>query len=109
LLEFQIAGESGNEEECVRICVSLSTLQLNSDIDKRMLLDAFKEWLENRNNTNKPIGIVYKLKDPVITDISVLLSDDNLIPVEKQGKIIFENAKDAKIPGTVIYQTVATV
>ena len=51
-----------------------------------------------------PLTVYYPLANPVKTDISHLITKDNIFPVEVGGPIIFENARSEAVPSTVIYQ-----
>jgi hypothetical protein len=48
--------------------------------------------------------LYYELADPIITDISDLLIDDNFIEVSEGGLVIAENADGLDVPTTITYQ-----
>lgn len=49
------------------------------------------------------VMLYYELAEPVITDISHLLSDDNYIPVEGGGIITMQNEHGYAVPSTIEY------
>lgn len=59
----------------------------------------FNEWL-----VNNPTTFVYELAEPVITDISDLLRDDNFIEVEGNGSITAVNEYGYDVPSEIEYQ-----
>ena len=52
----------------------------------------------------KPLELVYTLATPIITDISDLITADNLIGVEGNGTLTFENEYGYAVPSEVTYQ-----
>ena len=48
--------------------------------------------------------LVYELAEPIVTDISDLITADNLIGVEGNGTITFENEYGYAVPSEVTYQ-----
>ncbi len=51
------------------------------------------------------VMLVYELAEPIVTDISDLITSDNLIGVEGNGTITFENEYGYAVPSTVEYIT----
>jgi hypothetical protein len=51
-----------------------------------------------------PMTFVYELEEPIVTDISDLITDDNLIGVESHGTLTFENEYGFGVPSDVTYQ-----
>lgn len=51
-----------------------------------------------------PMTFVYELAEPIVTDISNLITDDNLIGVEPYGTLTFENEYGFGVPSEVTYQ-----
>jgi hypothetical protein len=52
----------------------------------------------------KPSGtLYYGLAEPIITDISDILTDDNFIEVESGGSLEFVNEYKYAVPSTVKY------
>lgn len=52
-----------------------------------------------------PIELWYETTDPETTDISDLITTDNLIEVEGGGTLTFVNEHGAAVPSTILYQT----
>lgn len=50
------------------------------------------------------VMLVYELAEPIVTDISDLITADNLIGVEGGGTLTFENEYGYAVPSTIIYQ-----
>lgn len=50
------------------------------------------------------VMLVYELAEPIVTDISDLITADNLIGVEGNGTITFENEYGYAVPSEVTYQ-----
>jgi hypothetical protein len=54
--------------------------------------------------TDKPQGMLYyELATPEVTDISHILSDDNMIEVEGGGTVTFENEHQFAVPSSITY------
>jgi hypothetical protein len=51
------------------------------------------------------VMLYYELADPIITDISDLITSDNFIGVEVGGTVTAENENGFAIPTTIVYQT----
>jgi hypothetical protein len=47
------------------------------------------------------VMLYYELAAPTVTDISNLITSDNLLPVQGNGVLIFENANAQAVPSTV--------
>jgi hypothetical protein len=58
------------------------------------------EWAAEFN----PLTVYYELAEPVVTDISHLVSADNFIGVEPGGTITVQNERGDAAPSTVVYQ-----
>lgn len=54
--------------------------------------------------TENPVTIYYELAEPIITDISHLLTSDNLIPVEGNGTVTMLNEYGYAVPSEVVYR-----
>lgn len=69
--------------------------------------DTVAEWkaqLAQWAAEGDPLTVYYELAEPIVTDISHLITDDNLIPVEGGGVIIAQNENEEAAPSTIIYQ-----
>ena len=53
---------------------------------------------------SNPVTIYYELEEPIITDISDILPDDNYIEVEGGGTLTFENEHKLAVPSEITYQ-----
>lgn len=62
-------------------------------------LEEFKTWL-----SQNPLEVMYRLKTPIVTDISHLLPEDNLIPVEGGGTVTMLNEYGYAVPSEITYQ-----
>jgi len=51
------------------------------------------------------VMLVYELAEPIVTDISDLITSDNLLPIEGGGTLTFENEYGYDVPSTVEYIT----
>ena len=67
---------------------------------------AYQSGDESLSNvvTDGSTKTVYVLDTPVTTDLSTVLSDDNLFEVEGGGSLTFDNEHQNAVPSTVIYQ-----
>lgn len=67
---------------------------------------AYQSGDESLSNvvTDGSTKTVYVLATPVTTDLSTVLSDDNLFEVEGGGSLTFDNEYENAVPSTVIYQ-----
>ena len=63
---------------------------------------SIEEWRSQL--ASNPIEIVYELAEPIVTDISNLITADNLIGVEGNGTLTFENEYGYAVPSEVEYQ-----
>lgn len=68
-------------------------------------VESFKEHLAQLGANGNPFQIVYQLATPEVTDISSLITSDNLIPIEGNGILTFENEYGYATPSTVEYIT----
>ncbi len=69
-------------------------------------LTSLAEWksrLTELYAAGNPVTVMYKLAEPVITDISDLLSEDNYIPVEGGGMITMVNEYEYAVPSEITY------
>ena len=66
--------------------------------------EEFKAFLVEQSTKGNPLEIAYELAEPVITDISDLLSDDNLIRVEGAGTVTMVNEHRYDVPSEITYQ-----
>ena len=62
-----------------------------------------KTQLENWYANGNPLTVVYKLAEPIVTDISDLLLDDNFIEVEGGGTILTANENNLVAPTEIKY------
>lgn len=60
------------------------------------------EWISYL--AENPVTIIYELSNPIITDISDILSDDNFIGVEGNGTITMVNEHKFAVPSSITYQ-----
>lgn len=67
-------------------------------------LDAWRAYLASQHSAGSPFTIVYAVAAPTATDISDLITDDNLIEVEGGGVIVAVNANKQNAPTTITYQ-----
>lgn len=67
-------------------------------------VEAWVNRLAELYAAGNPLTIVYKLAEPVITDISDLLPPDNLIGVESGGTVTMVNEYEYDVPSKVTYQ-----
>ena len=51
-----------------------------------------------------PITLVYELAEPIVTDITDLITPDNFIEVQGGGSIISVNEYEYAVPNTMRYQ-----
>lgn len=75
-----------------------SLIMLNDD-QTLTTVEAWNTWLQSNN-----IEIVYKIEEPEITDISDLITADNIIEVEGGGTLTFKNEYLHAVPSEVEYQ-----
>ena len=52
-----------------------------------------------------PMTFVYELAKPIVTDISDLITSDNLLSIQGNGTLTFENEYEYAVPSTVEYIT----
>ena len=67
-------------------------------------VDAWKTYLAEQNASGTPVTVVYVLPEAVETDLSDLLSDDNLINVDGATTVTAVNAYGQAVPMSVTYQ-----
>jgi hypothetical protein len=70
-----------------------------------MTTTKMKELVKSWYDAGAPLVLYYVLATPEVTDISDILSADNLIEVEGGGTITFENEHGYAVPSEVVYQT----
>ena len=58
----------------------------------------------NAHLSQNPVILYYELAEPVITDISDMLTDDNFIQVEGGGTLTFKNEYEYDVPSEIEYQ-----
>lgn len=66
-----------------------------------------EEWrahLAAQHSAGNPFTIVYAVAAPTVTDISDLITDDNMIEVEGGGVIVAVNANKQSAPTAITYQ-----
>lgn len=66
--------------------------------------DAWKAYLAAQYSAGSPFTIVYALNSPTETDISDLITSDNMLEVEGGGIIVAENENKQGVPTTITYQ-----
>jgi hypothetical protein len=64
-------------------------------------VSAWQTHLAEQYASGKPVTVYYELAEPVITDISDLLPDDNLIGVEGVGTATMVNEYGYDVPSTI--------
>ena len=67
--------------------------------DEFTTVDEIKSYLQAN-----PITIVYVLETPIETDISQYLTQDNVIEMEANGSLTFENEHQQAVPNEISYQ-----
>lgn len=92
-----------NTNGVLSVSVKRSLLGLGASAAPGEILTAINEFLAEKYDEGSPISICVALAEPVISDISHLLSDDNFIKVEKNGKITAKNKHTAPVPFTITY------
>ena len=65
-------------------------------------ITSISDWLTFLSSN--PIDVCYELAEPVITDISDMLSPDNLIGVEGGGTVTMVNEYEYDVPSKIVYQ-----
>lgn len=65
---------------------------------------SFNAYLAERKAAGDPVVLIYALATPIITDISHILPDDNLIEVEGGGTITAVNENELDAPTKIEYQ-----
>jgi hypothetical protein len=50
------------------------------------------------------VMLYYELAEPIITDISEFITEDNFIKVEGGGTLTFKNKYEFAVPNEVVYQ-----
>lgn len=66
--------------------------------------EQWKAQLAAWNAEGKPLTVYYDLLAPIVTDISHLITEDNLIPVQGGGVIVAHNENEEAAPTTIRYQ-----
>lgn len=67
-------------------------------------VEGWKALLAQWEAEGNPLTVYYELAEPIVTDISHLITDDNLIPVEGGGVIVAQNENEEAAPTTIRYQ-----
>ena len=122
------AGEMGSVVNLVGICnrytrvtvtgnnTSVGFNVLNSPAYNKAVISIRPENTETMDATKmaklcatwyaegNPLTVYYALAEPIITDISDLLSDDNLIRVEGGGTVTMVNEYGYDVPSEITYQ-----
>lgn len=73
------------------------------------LASSMEEWkalLAQWSAEGNPLVVYYALTEPIITDISDILTDDNFIEVESGGTLEFVNEYKNAVPSTIKYTVV---
>lgn len=65
---------------------------------------SFNAYLAERKAAGDPVVLIYALSTPIITDISHILPDDNLIEVDGGGALMAVNEQMLAAPTEIIYQ-----
>jgi hypothetical protein len=90
----------GYSEKSGSFFVGGSGVAFNTDFDT---LDEWKTYLAEQYANNTPVTMYYELAEPIITDISDILTDDNFIEVESGGTLEFVNEYKNAVPSTIKY------
>lgn len=86
------------------ITIPVADLGLTTSATSEEIIAAFKVWLADMHAKGTPYTIEWVLKEPFVTDISDILSDDNYIEVYEGGSVIAENDSGLAAPTTTTYQ-----
>lgn len=65
---------------------------------------SWKAHLAELYSAGTPLTLVYALAEPIVTDISDILTADNLLTVEGGGTITFVNENGSAVPSSITYQ-----
>lgn len=68
-------------------------------------IEEWKAKLAEWNAEGNPLTVICALLNPVVTDITDLISPDNFIQVEGGGTLTFVNEYQQAVPSTVLYLT----
>lgn len=95
--EFEYKTDTYGNQSTRCVCAYTTGTQLffivpDTEIEHENIT-AFKAWLKSRYIAGNPVVVYYKLKTPVETDISGIISDDNFIPVEDGGTLTFHHTE----------------
>lgn len=82
-----------------RIVPDSDILWIEATVEQFADLDAWKAYL-----AANPVEIVYPLAEPIVTDISDILTADNMLPVEGGGTITAVNENAFAVPTEITYQ-----
>lgn len=81
-----------------------AVFRIRPDLNKFSTVEAWKTHLAELYANGTPLTLVYALAEPVITDISDHLSEDNYLLVDVGGTVIAENDEQLGAPTTITYQ-----
>lgn len=68
-------------------------------------IESANKYLNDKYLAGDPVKVVYPLATPEVSDISSLITSDNLLPVQGNGVLIFENENSQAVPSTVEFIT----
>ncbi|MBQ7322534.1 MAG: hypothetical protein IJW99_10595 [Clostridia bacterium] len=71
-------------------------------------VNAWKTYLQERYAAGDPVRVVYALSTPIVTDVTDLFSNRNLIPVEPNGNLVFANEYALDLDTTVTFSSFDT-
>lgn len=74
---------------------------LNIRDSRYSTLDTFKAYLAGQYAAGTPVTVIYVFTTPEVTDISDLITSDNLLGVEDNDTITFENEYGYAVPSEV--------
>lgn len=102
---YQVMGSNEpNKTKYIKICVPLTLLNFGINATEFELVRGFKAYLKEKHAIGKPISVLYELEEPIVENITSILSDDNMIKTFSNGTITMLNNYSLSIPSTIMYQ-----
>ena len=92
-----------NTNGVLSVSVKRSLLGLGASATQSDILTAINEFLAQKYDGGSPISMCVALAEPSSLDISHLISEDNFIRVEKNGKITAKNKYTAPVSFSITY------
>ena len=92
-----------NTNGVLSVSVKRSLLGLGASATSSDILTAINEFLAQKYDGGSPISMCVALAEPSSLDISHLISEDNFIRVEKNGKITAKNKYTAPVSFSITY------